>query len=102
ATVLGAAQRRPGGALRYAGIGLGTGSLACRAEPGDTVHYYEIDPAIVRIARDPALFTFLSECGPDIPIVLGDARLTLADASPASYDVIIVDAFSSDAIPLHA
>ncbi len=101
AQVLDAAHAGTGGAIRYAVIGLGTGSLACRAEPGDTVHYYEIDPAIVRIARDPALFTFLSECGPDIPIVLGDARLTLADAPPASYDVIIVDAFSSDAIPIH-
>jgi hypothetical protein len=65
------------------------------------VHYYEIDPAIVRIARDPELFSFVSECRPDVPIILGDARLTLAEAPDAVYDAIIVDAFSSDAIPIH-
>jgi hypothetical protein len=93
------AQRQ--GPIRYAVIGLGTGSLACRAEPQDAVDYYEIDPAIVRIARDPALFSFLAECRPDVPIMLGDARLTLGQASDAAYDLIIVDAFSSDAIPIH-
>ena len=93
------AQRQ--GPIRYAVIGLGTGSLACRAEPQDTVEYYEIDPAIVRIARDSALFSFLAECRPDVPIMLGDARLTLAQASNAAYDLIVVDAFSSDAIPIH-
>jgi hypothetical protein len=99
AQILDAARshRKP---IRYAVIGLGTGTLACRAEPGDTVHYYEIDPAMIRIARDPQNFTFLSECGP-VPITLGDARLTLAEAPDGSYDAIIVDAFSSDAIPIH-
>jgi hypothetical protein len=101
AQVLDAARAQTGGAIRYAVIGLGTGSLACRAEPADTVHYYEIDPAIIRIARDPDLFSYLSECRPNVPIVLGDARLTLAEAPDASYDAIIVDAFSSDAIPIH-
>src|SRR5882757_634314 len=86
--------------IRYAVIGLGTGSLACRSEPGDTVHYYEIDPVMIRIAQDPENFNFLSECGP-VPITLGDARLTLAEAPDSSYDAIIVDAFSSDAIPIH-
>jgi protein-L-isoaspartate O-methyltransferase len=101
AQVLDAARARTGGAIRYAVIGLGTGSLTCRAEPADTVHYYEIDPAIVHIARDPNLFSFVSECRPDVPIILGDARLTLAEAPDAAYDAIIVDAFSSDAIPIH-
>jgi hypothetical protein len=87
--------------IRYGVIGLGAGSLACRAGSDDTVDYYEIDPAIVRIARDPKLFTFLSVCRPDAPIMLGDARLTLAQAPDAAYDLIIVDAFSSDAIPIH-
>ena len=96
-----AARARSGGPLRYAVIGLGAGSLACRAEPDDTVHFYEIDPAIIRIARDPGLFSFLSSCGPDVPIILGDARLTLAEAPDGAYDLIIVDAFSSDAIPIH-
>jgi hypothetical protein len=91
------AHNRP---IRYAVIGLGTGSLACRAEQGDTVHYYEIDPAIIRISTNPENFSFLSECGP-VPITLGDARLTLAEAPDESYDAIIVDAFTSDAIPIH-
>jgi hypothetical protein len=96
-----AVRARVDGPISYAVIGLGTGSLVCRAEPGDTVHYYEIDPAIIRIARDPNLFTFISQCRPDVPIMLGDARLTLADAPNASYDLIVVDAFTSDAIPTH-
>jgi spermidine synthase len=82
-------------------VGLGAGSLACRARPADTVHYYEIDPAIIQIARDSGLFHFLSACRPDVPIMLGDARLTLADAPDGSYDIIYVDAFTSDAIPIH-
>jgi hypothetical protein len=86
--------------IRYAVIGLGTGTLACRAEPDDTVHYYEIDPAMIRLATDPKNFSFLTECRP-VTITLGDARLTLAEAPDASYDVIIVDAFTSDAIPIH-
>src|SRR5262244_3886613 len=87
--------------IRFAVIGLGAGSLACRAAPDDTVHYYEIDPAIIRIARDPYLFSFLWVCRPDAPIILGDARLTLAEAPDGAYDLIVVDAFSSDAIPIH-
>jgi hypothetical protein len=96
-----AARARVGGPIRYAVVGLGAGSLACRAGPDDVVHYYEIDPAIIRIARDPTLFSFLSECRPNAPIILGDARLTLADAPDGAYDLIVVDAFSSDAIPIH-
>ncbi len=96
-----AVRARIGGPIRYAVIGLGTGSLACRAGPEDIVHYYEIDPAIIEIARDPNLFTFVSSCRPNMPIILGDARLTLTDAPDGAYDLIIVDAFSSDAIPIH-
>jgi hypothetical protein len=96
-----AVRARVDGPISYAVIGLGTGSLVCRAEANDTVHYYEIDPAIIRIARDPNLFTFISQCRPDVPIMLGDARLTLADAPDGSYDLIVVDAFTSDAIPIH-
>jgi hypothetical protein len=99
--VFDAERARVGGPMRYAVIGLGTGSLACRAQPDDVVHYYEIDPAIIRIASDPNLFTFLATCRPDVPIILGDARLTLADAPDGAYDLIVVDAFSSDAIPIH-
>jgi hypothetical protein len=101
ARVMAAVRARKSAAIRYAVIGLGTGSLVCRATPADTVHYYEIDPAIVHIARDSGLFHFVSTCRPDVPIMLGDARLTLADAPDGSYDLIIVDAFTSDAIPIH-
>jgi hypothetical protein len=96
-----AERARAEGPIRYAVIGLGTGSLACRAEPDDSVTYYEIDPAIIRIARDPNLFSFVSECRPEVPIILGDARQTLADAPDGAYDLIVVDAFTSDAIPIH-
>jgi spermidine synthase len=91
------ARKKP---IRYAVIGLGTGTLACRAEPDDTVHYYEIDPAMIRLSTDPKNFSFLTECRP-VTITLGDARLTLAEAPDQSYDVILVDAFTSDAIPIH-
>ena len=96
-----AVQGRSSGPVRFGLIGLGTGSIACLARPDDPVRYYEIDPAVVEIAKDPTLFTFLSQCRPDVPIVLGDARLTFSEAEDASYDMIIVDAFSSDAIPIH-
>jgi hypothetical protein len=96
-----AVRERKRGPIRLAVIGLGTGTLACHTEPGDTLHYYEIDPAVVRIASDPRYFTYLSSCAPDAKIILGDARLTLADAEDGAYDLIIVDAFSSDAIPTH-
>ena len=101
AQAIDAARERAGGRLRFAVVGLGAGSLACRANAGDTLSYYEIDPAVVTIARDPKLFTFLSACGANVPMVMGDARLTLADAPDASYDLIVIDAFSSDAIPIH-
>jgi protein-L-isoaspartate O-methyltransferase len=86
---------------RIAVVGLGTGTLACWTRPGDTLTFYEIDPAIVRIARDTRYFSFLAGCAPEAPIVLGDARLELAKAADAAYDRIVVDAFSSDAIPVH-
>jgi spermidine synthase len=98
---LNAAREKRGGPINVAVVGLGTGTLACQMKPGDTLTYYEIDPSVVRIAKDPNRFTFLAECAPDVKIVIGDARLTLADAPNGQYDVLIVDAFSSDAIPTH-
>lgn len=90
-----------GGTLsRVAAVGLGTGSLACHSRPGEAWTYYEIDPDVVRIARDPRYFRFLDVCAPDLPIVLGDARLRLAE-HPGKLDIMVVDAFSSDAIPTH-
>jgi hypothetical protein len=96
-----AARARTGGPVSVAIVGLGAGTLACYAEPGDNWTYYEIDPAVVSIARDPNRFTYLAACAPDMPIVLGDARLTLADAPEGTYDVILIDAFSSDTMPAH-
>jgi spermidine synthase len=81
-------------------VGLGTGSLACHRRDGEHWTFFEIDPEVVRIARDPHYFNFLSACAPHERIVLGDARLTLA-ASSEQYDLIVLDAFSSDAIPVH-
>src|SRR4051794_17044645 len=82
-------------------VGLGAGTLACYSRPGESWRFYEIDPAVARIARDPKQFTFLSRCLPNVPIAIGDARLTLERSPPALADVLIVDAFSSDSVPMH-
>ncbi|PZO91034.1 MAG: hypothetical protein DI623_04715 [Sphingomonas sanxanigenens] len=82
-------------------VGLGTGTLACYARPGQQWRYFEIDPAVVHIARDSGKFHFLSNCLPDVPIEIGDARLTLAQRPPASLDLLALDAFSSDTVPMH-
>jgi SAM-dependent methyltransferase len=82
-------------------VGLGTGTLSCYARPGQEWRIFEIDPAMVRIARDPSRFTFLARCAPQARIVLGDARLSLGLQPPASLDLLAVDGFSSDAIPIH-
>jgi hypothetical protein len=82
-------------------IGLGAGSMACHALPGDAWTFYEIDPVVVRMARDPELFSFLGDCAPDAPVRLGDARLTLANAPIGGYDVLVLDAFASDVVPAH-
>lgn len=95
-----ASRAAQGRLVRIAAVGLGTGSLACHRQDGEAWTFFELDPHVVRIARDPTLFRFLSTCGQDMRIVLGDARLTLT-ASPERYDLIVLDAFSSDAIPVH-
>ncbi|MGH6952196.1 MAG: spermidine synthase, partial [Vitreimonas sp.] len=87
---------------RLALIGLGTGSTACLMDADDDLTIYEIDPAVVQLSMAAdGDFTFVRECQPDARLVLGDARLRIADAPDGSYDVIVVDAFSSDAIPAH-
>jgi len=82
-------------------VGLGTGTLSCYARPGQDWTFFEIDPAMVRIARNPANFTFLSRCAPQAKVVLGDARLSLSRQPAGRLDLLAVDAFSSDAIPIH-
>jgi hypothetical protein len=95
-----AVRARVGGPIRVAVVGLGTGTFACFSEPGDSFKFYEIDASVEKLARDSGRFHYLAQCAPDIPVVLGDARLTLAE-SPDRYDLIVLDAFSSDAIPIH-
>ncbi len=80
-------------------IGLGTGTLACYAKPAQSWRFFEIDPAMARIAT--TRFSFLSRCAPQARIVIGDARLTLASQPADSLDLLAVDAFSSDAVPMH-
>jgi len=82
-------------------VGLGVGSTAAYARPGETWTFYEIDPLVARIAADNSWFHYLHAAAVAPNIVLGDARLSLAAASPRSLDVLLVDAFSSDAIPTH-
>jgi hypothetical protein len=91
-------QNRKG---RFGVIGLGTGSLACQASEGEDWRFFEIDPVMIDIAVKSESFTFVENCQPRAEIVIGDARLTMAKQPSASYDLIIVDAFSSDAVPVH-
>jgi SAM-dependent methyltransferase len=91
------AQRRLG--LRVGVIGLGTGTIAAYGRPGDTYHFYDINPLVIDIARGQ--FRFLPDSKAKVDIVLGDARLSLEREPPQRYDVLAVDAFSSDAIPVH-
>jgi SAM-dependent methyltransferase len=86
---------------RVAVVGLGTGALACYAGRGDAWTFYEIDPVVERLARDPREFTYLKNTPGRVNVVLGDGRLMLQHAAAGIYDVIILDAFSSDAIPVH-
>ncbi|HEV7658327.1 MAG TPA: fused MFS/spermidine synthase [Allosphingosinicella sp.] len=89
----------PGSPARIGVIGLGSGTLSCYAQPGQSWTFFEIDAAMVEVARNR--FTFLSSCAPQARIVLGDARLSLARQPAGSIDILAVDAFSSDAVPMH-
>ncbi|MGE4181746.1 MAG: fused MFS/spermidine synthase [Limisphaerales bacterium] len=83
-------------------IGLGAGSMAAYARPGERWTFFEIDPAVIRVARDPRWFTFLDDAKADsLEVVEGDARLRLREQPDAAFDLLVLDAFSSDAIPVH-
>ncbi len=82
-------------------VGLGTGTLACYRKPGQQWQFFEIDPLMIEIARDRKIFSFIDRCAPDVAITLGDARLTLAKVPAGKFDILALDAFSSDSIPLH-
>ena len=95
----GANQRR-----HLAVIGLGAGTLASYAEPGQSLTYYEIDPAVVRLALDPRYFTYCEDAkrrGVDLQMVVGDGRSNITVAPDGRYDLLILDAFSSDSLPVH-
>jgi SAM-dependent methyltransferase len=80
-------------------VGLGTGTLSCYARPNQAWTFFEIDPAMVEVAR--SRFSFLSRCAPQVRMVLGDARLSLQRQPAGAIDILAVDAFSSDAVPMH-
>ena len=82
-------------------VGLGAGDLAAYAKPGQRWMFYEIDPEVERIARDTTFFTYLRDCGDACQVLLGDARLSLERNPARGYRILIIDAFSSDAIPVH-
>ena len=88
--------------LRIGAVGLGTGSVSAYVRAVDRLTFFEIDPLVIRISTDPAHFSYTTRCskGP-VDYVLGDARLTLANQAPDQFDVLLIDAFSSDAVPTH-
>lgn len=81
-------------------LGLGTGTLACFRQPGQSWTFFEIDSVVLDLSRNRT-FTFLEDCAPEARIVLGDARLEMDKLPAASFDVLVADAFSSDSVPLH-
>ena len=90
---------------RIGGIGLGTGTIAAYARPGDSFRFYETDPAVIRIARDDGIFSFLTDSPAEIDVQAGDGRLLLeteqARGKAQDFDLLVLDAFSSDSIPVH-
>jgi spermidine synthase len=88
-----------GRARRIGVVGLGAGTIAAYGRPGDMIQFYEINPAVAPIAQN--VFTYIRDSGAHIEIVVGDGRLSLAQETPQRFDVLVVDAFSGDAIPLH-
>lgn len=87
------------GPIRVAAIGLGTGTIAAYGQPGDLYRFYEINPVVERMARDQ--FSFLEASQADIEVVIGDARISMERSAPGNFDVVVLDAFSGDAIPAH-
>jgi hypothetical protein len=87
--------------LPIATIGMGAGTLACFGKKDQEMDFFEIDPAVVRIAENPDYFTYYSDCPPKTNVALGDGRLELSKAPDGKYGIVIIDAFSSDAVPMH-
>ena len=95
------ASVKPQKLSQVAVLGLGVGTLAAYAQPGQAWTFYEIDPTVEKIARDPRYFTFLQDAKAPYKVILGDGRLQLAQVPDRAYDLLIMDAFSSDSIPVH-
>ncbi|MEO8230557.1 MAG: fused MFS/spermidine synthase, partial [Chloroflexota bacterium] len=96
-----APEPAPGTGRSIGVVGLGSGTLAAWTRSADRLTFYEIDPLVIRVAQDPAYFTWLADAPTRPAIVLGDARLSLAPVASGTYDLLVLDAFSSDAIPAH-
>jgi len=83
-------------------VGLGSGAVAAYTRPGDALRFFEIDPLVLRVARDSGAFSYIRDCARgQISYALGDARLTLARSPPGAFDLLLIDAFSSDSVPAH-
>jgi Flp pilus assembly protein TadD len=82
-------------------LGLGAGAIAAYGQPGERITFYEIDPAVERIARNPQYFTYLADSRAKVEVVLGDARLALVHGPPRNFDLLVLDVFSSDSVPIH-
>ncbi|MFA5984444.1 MAG: fused MFS/spermidine synthase [Methylococcaceae bacterium] len=82
-------------------VGLGAGALACYAKPGQHWTLYEIDPLVLKIALDSDYFSYLKQCAPNASIAIGDARLSIAKEPEHHFDLLVMDAFSSDSVPTH-
>jgi tetratricopeptide (TPR) repeat protein len=94
-----AMQQIPAGARRIGLVGLGTGTLAAYGKAGDSFRFYEINPSVLHLAQSQ--FSYLTNCRAEVQVVLGDARLSLEKEPPQGFDILALDAFSSDAIPVH-
>jgi hypothetical protein len=92
-------SRRPRAEIGVLGLGIGT--MAAYGHPGERITFYEIDPHVEQIARDPRYFTYLSDCRARTEVILGDARLSLVDGPPRRFDLLVLDVFSSDSVPIH-
>ncbi|MDB5492699.1 MAG: putative spermine/spermidine synthase protein [Phenylobacterium sp.] len=96
------AKQQQTSSLRMGAVGLGTGSVAAYVRPGDQLTFFEIDPLVIRISTDPKHFSYTTLCAKGrVDYVVGDARLTLERQPPGIFDVLLIDAFSSDAVPAH-
>ena len=105
ATLRGSSGQQDTKNLRIGAIGLGVGTIASYAKAGDYVRFYEINPDVIRIARDSEYFTYLADCPAQLEIIPGDGRLSLErelrENSSQKFDLLVLDAFAGDAVPVH-